>query len=65
MNNSNNLRFHIGPFGDNRWIALTSRSPYVCLEAESKEALAKKLKRLADFASKKISDIVLIRARGA
>ncbi len=63
MNNGSNLEFHIGSFGDNRWIALTLGSPYLCLEAESKEALLGKLKRLVAFASKVKIQLELNRAR--
>jgi hypothetical protein len=49
MNNSSNLEFHVGSFGDNRWLALTVGSPYLCLEAELQEALLAKLKTLLAF----------------
>jgi hypothetical protein len=44
MNNIDNSQFHIGRFGANRWIAVTLQSPYLCFEAESRDALLIKLK---------------------
>jgi hypothetical protein len=63
MNNGSNLEFHVGSFGDNRWIALTLGSPYLGLEAESKEALLGKLKRLVAFTSKVNIQLGLYMAR--
>lgn len=63
MNNSGNLRFHVGALGDNRWIALTLISPYTCIEAESKEALVGKLKRLVTFAKNTSIQLELHRDR--
>jgi hypothetical protein len=63
MNNGSNLQFHVGLFGDGRWIALTVASPYVCLEAESREALLGKLKRLIAFTGKFKIQLELDRVR--
>jgi len=63
MNNGSNLEFHVGSFGDNRWLALTLGSPYLCLEAESREALLGKLKRFVAFISKVKIQLELDRTR--
>lgn len=63
MDNGSDLEFHVGPFGDNRWVALTLRSPYVCLEATSKEALVDRLKRLVAFVNKTKFQLELDRER--
>ena len=52
MNNIRDLQFHVGPFGDNRWLALTLCSPYVCFEAESKDALLERLRAALAFCRK-------------
>jgi hypothetical protein len=49
MENISGLKIHIGPLTNTRWVALTSVSPYFCFEAESREALLSKLKRLVAF----------------
>jgi len=52
MDNIDNLQFHVGPFGANRWLALTLQSPYLCFEAESREALLEKVRRALAFCHK-------------
>jgi hypothetical protein len=42
---------YIGTYGD-KWIAATGSSPYICLEADSAEALEAKINRLAVFIKK-------------
>jgi hypothetical protein len=63
MNNIDNLQFHIGPFGDNRWLALSFQSPYLCFEAESKKGLLEKCKRALVFCRKCQARIELNRDR--
>ena len=52
MNDIDDLQFHVGPFGNKRWLALTLQSPYLCFEDESKEALLGKTKRALAFCRK-------------
>ena len=52
MNDIGDLQIHVGPFGNKRWLALTLQSPYLCFEAESKEALLEKTKRALAFCRK-------------
>jgi len=49
MNNLENVKFYVGPYGHNRWLALSYRSPYFCFEAESEDALLTKCKRALAF----------------
>ncbi len=65
MNNINDLQFHVGPFGEGRWIALTRNSPYLCLEAESKDALLGKVLRALAFIRKAALQIEQNREREA
>jgi hypothetical protein len=39
----------VGELESGRWIALTTAAPYLCFEAESRDALKAKLGRAADF----------------
>lgn len=57
MNNIDNLKFSIGPFGDNRWLALSFHSPYFCFEAESEEALLAVCKKAVAFCRKAAAHI--------
>jgi hypothetical protein len=63
MNNGSDLEFHVGLLGANRWLALTLNSPYVCLEAESKEALFERLRKLVTFVNKARIQLELYRDR--
>ncbi len=55
MNNIDDVKFHIGPFGDNRWLALSYCSPYFCFEAESERALFAKCRKALAFCRKAAS----------
>jgi hypothetical protein len=57
MRNIDDLKFYTGPFGDNRWLALSFHSPYFCFEAESEEALLVKCKKAVTFCRKALSHI--------
>jgi hypothetical protein len=63
MNDIGDLQFHVGPFGNKRWLALTLQSPYLCFEAESKDALLEKTKRAVAFCRKVHLDIKQDRGR--
>jgi len=52
MNNIDNLQLHVGSHGANRWLALTLQPPYLCLEAESRDALLEKVRRALAFCHK-------------
>jgi hypothetical protein len=52
MKNIDDLKFYIGPYGENRWLALSQNSPYFCFEADSEEALEAKCRKALAFLRK-------------
>jgi hypothetical protein len=54
MNNFSDRKLFIGEIEPGRWVALTKVAPYVCFEADSREALRAKFGRAAEFCQRNL-----------
>jgi hypothetical protein len=63
MNSIDDVKFYTGPYGYNRWLALSYHSLYFCFEAESEEALIAKCKRAIAFCRKAVAFVKADRER--
>jgi len=57
MTNIDELKFYTGPYGENRWLALSFNSPYLCFEAESEQALLAKCRKAVAFCRKALAHV--------
>jgi hypothetical protein len=61
MTNIDELKFYTGPYGENRWLALSFNSPYLCFEAESEQALLAKCRKAIAICRKALAHAATVK----